>query len=239
MIRLQSRNANAIRGHARTCGAASVRPGVMQAAFGVYLVACAVNLGCAAPLITPSGASRDSDNLAVVDCILSNHGQGARADTSFRRSTRIVSATLKDCRARGGDYSLNPDRASSLRLWLPVAESGDRMAQNRVGEIYENGMGAAPDYRRAADWYRKAAEQEETRAQVNLAALYEKGLGVPKNPLLAAAWYRRATGLYGSQMSRSPDALREAARELRGQEAQLVRMKTELEYLRRGSELDK
>lgn len=239
MIRLHSQNANAIRGCARACGAASGKPGVIQAAFGVYLIACAVNLSSAAPLVTPSGGSRDSGDLAVVDCVLSNYGQGTRADTSPRCSRRIVSATLKDCRARGGEYSLNPDRASSLRLWLPVAESGDRMAQNRVGEIYENGMGVAPDYPRAADWYRKAAEQGDARAQVNLAALYEKGLGVPKNPLLAAAWYRRAAALHGNPVSGSTDALREAASKLRGQEAQLAKIKADLECLRRPSELDR
>ncbi|MGH8469520.1 MAG: tetratricopeptide repeat protein [Gammaproteobacteria bacterium] len=238
MIRLQSQNANAIRGHARTGGAASGKPGVIQAAFGVYLIACAVNLGSAAPLVTPSGGSGNSGDLAVVDCILSNHGQGTRAETSATLPIRIVSATLKDCRARGGEYSLNPDRDSTLRLWLPVAESGDRMAQNRAGEIYENGMGVAPDYPRAAKWYRKAAEQGETRAQVNLAALYEKGLGVPKNPLLAAAWYRRATGLYAGQVSVSRDTLREATGDLRNQEAQLAKIKADLEDLRRGSELD-
>ncbi|MCI0539769.1 MAG: sel1 repeat family protein [Verrucomicrobiales bacterium] len=150
-----------------------------------------------------------------------------------------MTTILKDCRARGGDYSLNPDRDSTLQLLLPLAESGDRMAQNRVGEIYENGMGVASDYPRAAKWYRKAAEQGETRAHVNLAALYEKGLGVPKNPLLAAAWYRRATGLYGSQVSGSRDPLREAASELRSQQAQLAKLKADLEDLRQRSDLDK
>lgn len=238
MISLHSQNANAIRGHARACGAVGGKHGVIQAAFGVYLIACAVNLGCAAPLATPSGDSRSPGDLVVVDCVLPNHSQGARADTSPRPPTRIVTTTLKDCRARGGEYSLNPDRASSLRLWLPVAESVDRRAQNRVGEIYENGMGVAPDYPRAATWYHKAAKQGDARAQVNLAALYEKGLGVPKNPLLAAAWYRRATGLHGNPVSGFTDALREAASELRGQEARSTRIKADLEYLRQRSELD-
>lgn len=209
MTRLHSHKANAICSRAR--GAVGGKHRLIQTAFSFYWIACTINLGCAAPLITPSDDSRNSGDLVVVDCVLSNHGQGTRADTSVTLPTRIVSVTLKDCRARGGEYSLNPDRASSLRLWLPVAESGDRMAQNRVGEIYENGMGVAPDYPRAAAWYRKAAKQGDARAQLNLAALYEKGAGVPRNSLLAAAWYRRATSLHGNPVSGFTDAVREAA----------------------------
>lgn len=238
MITLCGHKANAVRGKRRVHSAVGEIHKLIQAAVSVYCIACALSLARAAPTATTPEASRAPSDLAVVDCVLPNQGQKARARTSPKFSTRIVSATLKDCCAKDGDYTSNPDRAGALRLWLPVAESGDSLAQNRVGEIFESGMGAAPDYATAAEWYRKAAEQGESRAQVNLAALYEKGLGVPKNPLLAQAWYRRAAGHYGNPVSGSTEALRDATSELRRQEAQLARMKAELEDLRERSELD-
>ena len=66
-----------------------------------------------------------------------------------------------------------------------------------VGEIYEKGLGTAPDYARAASWYRKAADQGHARAQFNLGTLYEQGLGVEKDALTALNLYRSAGGLEG------------------------------------------
>lgn len=49
-----------------------------------------------------------------------------------------------------------------------------RFAQTYVGEIFEKGLAAQPDYQAAAIWYRKAAEQGYSRAMINLGFLYEK-----------------------------------------------------------------
>ena len=56
----------------------------------------------------------------------------------------------------------------------------------------ELGRGAAPDYTRAAEAYRKAAVLGYPLAQNNLARLYESGLGVPLDPVLAHVWYELA-----------------------------------------------
>ena len=81
---------------------------------------------------------------------------------------------------------------------MPQAEQGDKVAQTNVGEIYEKGIGTAPDYANAAKWYQKAADQGYPRAETNLGFLYEQGLGVGKDPVAALKLYRKAAGIDGA-----------------------------------------
>jgi tetratricopeptide (TPR) repeat protein len=78
---------------------------------------------------------------------------------------------------------------------MQAAESGDVEAQTNVGEIYERGMGVAPDYEAAAKWYQKAADKNYARALFNLGTMYEQGLGVPQDGLKALNLYRQAWGV--------------------------------------------
>jgi hypothetical protein len=110
---------------------------------------------------------------------------------------RAVKQTISDCEILGGQYVLF-DRANydtALAVWKVAADQGDPTAQTYVGEIFERGLGRAPDYATAAQWYRKAAMQGFARAQFRLGALYEKGLGVQRDPVAALDWYRQAAGL--------------------------------------------
>ncbi len=103
-------------------------------------------------------------------------------------------------------------------MWLPAAEAGDPEAQTYVGEIFEKGLAATPDYEAAATWYEKAAEQGHSRAQINLGHLYEKGLGVPLDPEVALQWYRRAAGIEEAVVldwTEQEAALRQETEELR------------------------
>jgi hypothetical protein len=120
----------------------------------------------------------------------------ARTFQTPRRPTRT---TLSDCRIRGGEW-VEYDRANlttALAVWLATAQAGDAEAQTVVGEIYEKGIGTAPDYTRAVEWYRKASDQGYARALFNLGTLYEQGLGVEKDTLQALNLYRDAGGLKG------------------------------------------
>ncbi len=134
--------------------------------------------------------------LEIVDCLLPGQVRvvGGRTYLTPRRPTRTTAA---DCGARGGEY-LAYDRAdyrSALNVWLPTAQQGDPKAQTMVGEIFERGLGAEPNYESAAEWYRKAADQGYAQAEFDLGALYEQGLGVPADKLTALNWYRKASGL--------------------------------------------
>jgi hypothetical protein len=118
---------------------------------------------------------------------------------------------------------------------MPGAESGDKVAQTYVGEIYERGLGTAPDYAKAALWYQKAADQGYARAAINLGFLYEQGLGVPKDPAKALALYRKAAGIEGSiNLDGAPQA--SSKEELDALRRDLDRTRQDLEKARR--ELD-
>ena len=139
----------------------------------------------------------DADKLYIVDCLLPGQIQRLGQSMTILMPRRPIKATAVDCEIRGGEYVAydRANYATSLKIWLPKAQSGDPEAQAYTGEIYEKGLGTQPDYKTAADWYRKASAQGNSRAQINLGNLYEKGLGVEKNLSTAMEWYRKASGL--------------------------------------------
>lgn len=139
----------------------------------------------------------EADKLFIVDCLLPGQIRKLGSRLTYLTSRRPIKTTAVDCEIRGGEYVAfdRANYATSLRIWLPKAQSGDPEAQAYTGEIYEKGLGIAPDYKTAAAWYRKAAAQGNSRAQINLGYLYEKGLGVERNLAEAMAWYRKASGL--------------------------------------------
>ena len=172
------------------------------------------------------------DKLMTVDCLLPGQVRQLGTQMTYIAPRRAIKTSAANCEVRGGEYVAfdRANYASALRVWLPSAQGGDKVAQTYVGEIYEQGLGVPPDYAAAAQWYRKAAEQGYTRAQVNLGFLYERGLGVPKDPRQALEWYRRAAGLTGAI------ALDDGAEATR-RNAEIESLRRELETTRR--ELDK
>jgi hypothetical protein len=214
------------------------------------LAACALGLVAGAfaatCLVTPAEAAPHDtasvDRLMVVDCLLPGQVRRLGTQMTFLTARSAVKTSAGDCEIRGGEY-VAYDRstyASALKVWLPIAQGGDKTAQTYVGEIYERGLGTAPDYAAAAQWYRKAAEQGHSRAQVNLGFLYERGLGVPKDPRQAVEWYRKSAGLQGAialDGSSAPAAsnaeLEELRRELESTRRELDRARQQLEQERK------
>lgn len=166
-------------------------------------------------------------DLEVVDCLLPGQVRvlGTRTYLTQRRP---VKATARDCRIKGGEY-VDFDRAdmkTALKVWMEAAEAGDAEAQNHVGEIYEQGLGAEPNYEAAAIWYQKSAEQGYGPAQFNLGTLYEQGRGVPVDKLRALNLYRQSWGLpEDSLMFQS--AAREEQQGLRDELAKTIAEKDE------------
>jgi TPR repeat protein len=66
------------------------------------------------------------------------------------------------------------------------------MAANRLGRIYLEGLGVAPDHAKSIEWYRRAAEQGYVPAQLNLGALYAEGRAIEKDDARAMEWFRKA-----------------------------------------------
>ena len=82
-----------------------------------------------------------------------------------------------------GDYE------TSLKLWLPRAEAGDREAQDYLGIQYYMGLGVRRDYKEAIKWFAPAAEAGYPDAQRNYGDMYENGHGVPQDYYQAFIWY--------------------------------------------------
>ncbi len=162
----------------------------------LFISGCASNPGQTDVSAAPVN-SRNPEDFFVVDCLLPGQIRQLGQSFTYLAARRPVKTTAFDCGLRGGEFTAY-NRASyqtALKVWLPQAEQGDSEAQTYVGEIYEKGLGVAPDYEKAASWYKKAADQGSSRARINLGYLYEKGLGVDQDVATALNFYRNASGL--------------------------------------------
>ncbi|NRB40303.1 MAG: caspase family protein [Pseudomonadales bacterium] len=164
----------------------------------VKTLAVALLVGCSSGPETHKKPSADNaDSLFVVDCLLPAQVRKLGGQLSYQAARKAVKTSAADCEIRGGEYVAfdRADYATALKVWLPSAKAGDADAQNYVGQIYEQGLGLAPDYEVAALWYGRAAEQNLSKSQINLGNLYEKGLGVKQDSAKALNLYRAASGL--------------------------------------------
>lgn len=207
--------------------------GVLRA---VMLASLAALAGCGAGQVRPVDSSAPAmegyhnvDDLYIVDCLLPGQVR-QMGKMTYLSPRKPIKTTAIDCRVRGGEYVAydRADYRSALKVWQGRAEAGDADAQVIVGEIYERGMGTAPDYAKAAEWYRKAAEQGNEKAQTNLGYLYEQGLGVKQDMVAAINWYRKAAGDNGDELM-----LASAAKE------KIDRLKSQLEDEQKKSEAQK
>jgi len=164
------------------------------------LCSCAFVLvlsACATPEKNWQRVPANADDLMIVDCLLPPQVRQLGTKMVFLASRQPIKTSATECGIRGGEFVAfdRADAGTSLKVWLPQAESGDPQAQTYVGEIFEKGLGLPADYQVAAQWYRKAADQGYSRAQINLGYLYESGLGVTQDLPQAMNLYRQASGI--------------------------------------------
>jgi len=140
---------------------------------------------------------KDTDKMFIVDCLLPAQVRRMGSSATYLAPRQAIKSSALECEIRGGEYVAydRADYATALKIWMEQARTGDAEAQTYVAEIYEKGLGTAPDYELAAIWYRRAAEQGFSRAQLALGYLYEKGLGVEQDLAEAMNLYRDASGL--------------------------------------------
>jgi hypothetical protein len=84
------------------------------------------------------------------------------------------------------------DYVSALAEFRPLAESGDKDAQVKLGAMYQRGFGVPVDDSIAFSWYQKAAIQDDPEGEIALGLMYQHGLGTQKDEVKAAEWFRRA-----------------------------------------------
>jgi uncharacterized protein len=93
----------------------------------------------------------------------------------------------------GLDAASRGDYATAMRLWRPLADQGDALAQKMLGNMYAGGPGVVPrDYAAAVSWYRKAANQGDAIGQQFLGEMSLNGHGVPQDYVLAHMWFNLA-----------------------------------------------
>ena len=162
------------------------------------LVACAGRQS-----LTSSQKSKLADDFFIVDCLLPGEVRNLGQIATYVTARRAVKVSALECGRRGGEYAgyKQSNYATALKTWMPRAESGDATAQVYVGEVFEKGMGITPDYKLAAQWYRRAADQGNSRAQINLGFLYEKGLGVKQSREKSIALYKKSSGLADTEIA--------------------------------------
>jgi hypothetical protein len=198
-------------------------------------VICYPQYAAAADMVVATLDDRqNADRLLIVDCLLPGQVRQLGTGVTYMAPRRAIKTTGSDCGIRGGEYTAydRANYATALKVWMASAQGGDKAAQNYVGEIYEKGLGVAPDYAAAASWYQKAASQGYTRAMINLGFLYEQGLGVPKDQAMALTLYRKAAGIEGS-ISLDGAPATASKEELDALRKELERTRQELEKARK------
>lgn len=213
-------------------------------AMGAWGIASLLLLSaCSSQSSQPGAAPASQEDLIsgmhVVDCLLPGQVRSLGNQT-YLTARRPVKTTASDCNIRGGEYVAydRADYKSALKVWMPAAKAGDAEAQVNVGEIFEKGLGAEPNYEAAAIWYQKAADQGNERGLFNLGTLYEQGHGVKANKLKALNLYRQAWGLpedsviFQETARQEQEALRVSLqKELSAKETQVRLLKQQIDNL--------
>ncbi len=92
------------------------------------------------------------------------------------------------------------DAAGAIAMLRQAAESGDALAQARLGDLFLTGSGVRRNMDRAFEWYRKAAEAGNAEAQYALAEMYAYGYGVKQDTAKASEWSAKAVANgYGAE----------------------------------------
>lgn len=84
------------------------------------------------------------------------------------------------------------DYETAFNEFLVLAEAGNTEAQNKIGMMYQRGIGIPQDPAEALKWYHKAAEDGHIFAQFNLGSMYQKGICITQDYPEAFKWYRMA-----------------------------------------------
>jgi hypothetical protein len=104
-------------------------------------------------------------------------------------------------------YAQREKEAKALADLQKSAEAGDVEAQVKLGTLYQQGFGGAPDFAAAAQWFKAAADRGEPDAQDSLSFAFEKGLGIGQNYVEAYKWASLAAAQNGTKTLTDRDTL--------------------------------
>lgn len=124
---------------------------------------------------------------------LNGHGIQKNTDVAEKWFARAIEhAPLKFAFDVGQIYEkgvvLPRNDAKAVSLYRLAAEKGNELAQQRLGEAYDDGeLGLGRNDAEALYWYRLAAAHPVNSVKVRLGAMYWEGRGVKANHIVALA----------------------------------------------------
>ena len=140
-------------------------------------------------LASNGGHYRNGETYSAAE--ISSQLRALQSQQAAERS-ELFSNLLEIALDRGSDAWARGDFKKAMRLLKPLAESGQPIAEHRVGVMYMLGQGVEKDSAEAIKWFSKAADQGQGESQHSLGLRYLWGDGVDKEPDKAAAWFTAA-----------------------------------------------
>jgi TPR repeat protein len=104
----------------------------------------------------------------------------------------VASQVLLAVAYLGGDGGLKRDPAKAAYWFEQAAIQGNAYAEERLGDLYDQGLGAPPNHKLAFDWRLKAANRGSAEAQLKVGRMFQEGVGVGKDIDQARYWFHRA-----------------------------------------------
>lgn len=88
---------------------------------------------------------------------------------------------------------------TAVKLFQPLAATGNAKAQYHLAIMYEHGWGTPVDKKKALDLYTKAAEQSLVPAETRLGEVYLRGTLVLQDLGKAREWFQKAAKAQNSE----------------------------------------
>jgi len=108
------------------------------------------------------------------------------------KQAAIEPANLKDRLARAQDFYDKADYSAAFPLLRDLANDGDPDAQNKLGLMYQQGLGISKNSAEGLNWFKKAASNGSKLASYNLGVLYMYGQAGAKDYNLAMSYFVEA-----------------------------------------------
>jgi TPR repeat protein len=129
--------------------------------------------------------------LCAAPCLALNPDEVALVAPAAERGS-AASQVLLAVAYLHGDGGLAREPAKAAYWFEQAAIQGNVYAQDRLGDLYEQGLGVPANPKLAFDWRLKAANRGQVQAQVKVGKMYQEGVGVGKDIDQALYWFRRA-----------------------------------------------
>ena len=184
-------------------------------------IASPARVGLPGTSVSSSGwqaVGRAGERPATIPAALKSAAEGGNPAAAFELGTRylegrgvqVSAAEAASWYQRAADAGLAPaqyrlgslyekgtgvtrDLNRARGLYEKAAAAGNGKAMHNLAVMFAQGaLSERPDYRTAAQWFRRAAEHGVTDSQFNLGILYARGLGVDQSLAESYKWFALA-----------------------------------------------